>query len=67
MDILEKTKELILKMVIKFYNILIKKAIKKGKMDLVEECKEEQNRIKELIRHEKLRNELMKFAKKIDL
>lgn len=54
-------------MVIKFYNILIKKAIKKGKMDLVEEYKEEQNRIKELIRHEKLRNELMKFAKKIDL
>ena len=54
-------------MVIKFYNILIKKATKKGKMDLVEECKEEQNRLKELIKHEKLRNELMKFAKKIDL
>lgn len=58
---------LILKIVIKFYNILIKKAIKKGKIDLVEECKEEQNKLKELIRHEKIRNELMKFAKKIDL
>ena len=54
-------------MVIKFYNILISKATKKNKMDLVEECKEEQKRLKELIRHEKLRNELMKFAKKIDL
>lgn len=58
---------LILKIIIKFYNILIKKATKKNKMDLVEECKEEQKRLKELIRHEKLRNELMKFAKKIDL
>lgn len=58
---------LILKIVIKFYNILIKKATKKNKMDLAEECKEEQKRLKELIRYEKLRNELMKFAKKIDL
>lgn len=58
---------LILKMVIKFYNILIKKATKKNKMDLVEECKKEQEHLKELIRNEKLRNELMKFAKKIDL
>ena len=62
-----KTYIIILKMIIKFYNILIKKATKKGKMDLVEECKEEQNKLKELIRHGKIRNELMKFAKKIDL
>lgn len=58
---------LILKMIIKFYNILIKKATKKNKMDLVEKCKEEQKRLKEVIKHEKLKNELMKFAKKIDL
>lgn len=58
---------LILKIVIKFYNILIKIATKKDKIDLVEECKEEQEKLKELIKNEKLRNELMKFAKKIDL
>lgn len=58
---------LILKMVIRYYNILIKIATKKSKMDLVEEFKETQKHLKELIRNEKLRNELMKFAKKIDL
>lgn len=58
---------LILKIVIKYYNLLIKIATKKDKMDLVEEFKETQDNLKELIRHEKLRNELMKFAKKINL
>ena len=58
---------LILKIVIKYYNLLIKIATKKDKMDLVEEFKETQDNLKELIKYEKLRNELMKFAKKIDL
>ena len=58
---------LILKMVIRYYNILIKIATKKDKMDLVEEFKEKQGELRELIKHEKLRNELMRFAKKIDL
>lgn len=58
---------LILKIVIKYYNLLIKIATKKNKMDLVEEFKETQNNLKELIKYEKLRNELMKFAKKINL
>lgn len=58
---------LILKMVIRYYNILIKIATKKDKMDLVEEFKETQEQLKGLIKHEKLRNKLMKFAKKIDL
>ena len=58
---------LILKIVIKYYNLLIKIATKKDKMDLVEEFKETQDNLKELIKYEKLRNELMKFAKKNDL
>ncbi len=58
---------LILKIVIKYYNLLIKIATKKDKMDLVEEFKEKQGELRELIKHEKLRNELMKFANKIDL
>lgn len=58
---------LILKIVIKYYNLLIKIATKKDKMDLVKEFKETQDNLKELIKYEKLRNKLMKFAKKIDL
>lgn len=58
---------LILKIVIKYYNLLIKIATKKDKMDLVEEFKETQDNLKELIKYEKLRNKLMKFAKKINL
>lgn len=58
---------LILKIVIKYYNLLIKIATKKDKMDLVEEFKKTQDNLKELIKYEKLKNELMKFAKKIDL
>lgn len=58
---------LILKIVIKYYNLLIKIATKKIKMDLVEEFKKTQDNLKELIKYEKLKNELMKFAKKIDL
>lgn len=58
---------LILKIVIKYYNLLIKIATKKDKMDLVEELKKTQDNLKELIKYEKLKNELMKFAKKIDL
>lgn len=55
---------LILKIVIKYYNLLIKIATKKDKMDLVKEFKETQDNLKELIKYEKLRNKLMKFAKK---
>ena len=58
---------LILKIIIKYYNLLIKIATKKDKMDLVEEFKEKQEEFRGLIKHEKLRNELIKFAKKIDL
>lgn len=58
---------LILKIVIKYYNLLIKIATKKDKMDLVEEFKKTQDNLRELIKYEKLKNELMKFAKKIDL
>lgn len=58
---------IILKIVIKYYNLLIKIATKKDKMDLVEELKKTQGNLKELIKYEKLKNELMKFAKKIDL
>lgn len=46
---------LILKIVIKYYNLLIKIATKKNKMDLVEEFKETQNNLKELIKYEKLK------------
>ena len=46
---------LILKIVIKYYNLLIKIATKKDKMDLVEEFKKTQDNLRELIKYEKLK------------